>query len=198
MAAGIEDLARRIGHYVWTESMLFEVLGGWATEVPEPDVKVFVGTHCHRHAWHAELWRQRLPELRELDPQRLIVPANDEMARFADTLVTPQAPEQTVEKLAGVYRVLLPRCVSAYTSHRDLVDDRTDAPTGRVLDLVLRDQLDEWRDGELLLQSLLATADDVARATAHQAELEALIVTASGITGPDGDAADGVAPDRPG
>ena len=43
------------------EELLFETLGRWARELPEPAVKRVLATWCHRHAWHAELWRGRLP-----------------------------------------------------------------------------------------------------------------------------------------
>ena len=43
---------------------------------------------------------------------------------------------------------------------------------------------DDWRDGELMLQSLITTADHVRRAAEHQAKLEAIMVEAGGITGP--------------
>ena len=60
---------------------LFEALGGWVATVPELDVKMRLGTHCYHHAWHAELWHKRLPELREMNPDRLTLPANDELVR---------------------------------------------------------------------------------------------------------------------
>jgi hypothetical protein len=60
----VEDSARRVGNYKWIETKLFEVLGGWVATVPELDVKMRLGTHCYHHAWHAELWHKRLPELR--------------------------------------------------------------------------------------------------------------------------------------
>ena len=47
---------------------LFEALGGWVATVPELDVKMRLGTHCYKHAWHAELWHKRLPELRKITP----------------------------------------------------------------------------------------------------------------------------------
>ena len=36
----------------------------------------------------------------------------------------------------------------------------------------------------MMIQSLIETADDVARAAAHQARLEAIMVEAGGIAGP--------------
>ena len=96
---------------------LFEALGGWVATVPELDVKLVLGRHCYHHAWHAELWNKRLPELREMNTERLTVPPNDEMVAFVDAIREPEAPELTIEKLVGVYRVLIPRKIAAYTYH---------------------------------------------------------------------------------
>ena len=43
-AFGVEETARRVGHYKWTEMKLFEALGGWVATVPELDVKMRLGT----------------------------------------------------------------------------------------------------------------------------------------------------------
>jgi hypothetical protein len=181
----VDETARRVGNYKWTEMKLFEALGGWVATVPELDVKMRLGTHCYHHAWHADLWHKRLPELREMKPERLTVPANDAMERFIDAMTEPEAPELTIEKLVGVYRVLIPRFIAAYTYHRNNTSDITDAPTIRSINFILQDEFDDWRDGEMLLQSLITTPDHVRRAAEHQAKLEALMVEAGGITGPD-------------
>ena len=69
-----KETAKRVGHYKWVEMKTFEVLGGWIPTVPELDVKMRLGTHCYHHAWHADLWNKRLPELREMNVDRLTVP----------------------------------------------------------------------------------------------------------------------------
>lgn len=183
-AFGVAESARRIGGYAWVEMRLFEALGGWVATVPELDVKLRLGTHCYHHAWHAELWHKRLPELREMKPERLIVPANEAVAEFFVALTEPEAPELTIEKLVGVYRVLLPHKIAAYTYHLSATSEIADAPTIRSLKFILTDELDDWRDGEMLLQSLLTSPADVGRAAAHQARLEAMLVGAGGIAGP--------------
>lgn len=183
-AFSVEETARRAGHYKWTEMKLFEALGGWIATVPELDVKMRLGTHCYKHAWHAELWHKRLPELREMNPDRLTVPANDAMVRFIDAMTEPEAPEQTIEKLVGVYRVLIPRFISAYTYHMNNTSEITDMPTIRSIKFILQDEFDDWRDGEMLLQSLISTPEEADRAAAHQARLEKIMVEAGGITGP--------------
>jgi hypothetical protein len=179
----VEESARRVGYYKWVEMRLFEALGGWVATVPELDVKMRLGTHTYHHAWHAELWHKRLPELREMNPDRLTVPANDDVVAFFDALTEPEAPEQTIEKLVGVYRVLLPHKIAAYTFHLNNTSDITDAPTIRSLKFALADEFEDWRDGEMLLQSLVETEEEVQRAAAHQARLEAVLVRAGGIVG---------------
>ncbi len=180
----VEESARRVGNYKWAEMRLFEALGGWVATVPELDVKMRLGTHCYKHAWHAELWHKRLPELREMNPDRLTAPPNDAMVRLVDALTEPEAPELTIEKLVGVYRVLIPRFVAAYTFHLHATSQITDAPTIRSLRFILQDEMDDWRDGEMMIQSLLETPDEVERAVAHQAKLEKVMLEAGGIAGP--------------
>jgi hypothetical protein len=179
----VEESARRVGHYKWIEMKLFEVLGGWVATVPELDVKMRLGTHCYHHAWHSELWHKRLPELREMNPDRLTQPANPELVAFVDAMTEPEAPELTIEKLVGVYRVLIPHKIAAYTYHLNNTSTITDAPTIRSLKFVLQDEFEDWRDGEMLIQSLIETADDVERAARRQARLETLMVAAGGIAG---------------
>ena len=180
----LEETARRAGHYKWTEMRLFEVLGGWIATVPELDAKMVLSAHCHHHAWHAELWHHRLPALREMDGERLTVAANDEMVAFMAALAGPDAPDQTIEKLVGVYRVLIPHLVAAYTHHLDHTSAATDGPTIRVLRLALRDEMEDWRDGELLVQSLVDSPAAVDRAATHVAKLQKVMLAAGGVAGP--------------
>ena len=180
----VEESARRVGHYKWVEMRLFEALGGWVATVPELDIKMRLGTHCYHHAWHSELWHKRLPELREMNPDRLTVPPNDAFVTFIDAVTEPEAPELTIEKLVGVYRVLIPHKIAAYTYHLNATSTITDAPTIRSLKFVLQDELEDWRDGEMMLQSVISTPEDAARAAAYQGRLEGLIVEAGGIAGP--------------
>ena len=199
---GVVETARRVGNYKWIEMRLFEALGGWVATVPELDVKLVLGRHCYHHAWHAELWNKRLPELREMNTERLTEPPNDAMVAFIDAMREPEAPELTIEKLVGVYRVLIPRKIAAYTFHLNATSRITDAPTMRSLKFILQDEHDDWREGEMLLQSLIETPEEVERAASRQRELEQLMVAAGGIAGPgsigtsmeaDADTSEGVA-----
>src|SRR6476619_8012015 len=143
-----------------------------------------LGTHTYHHAWHAELWHKRLPELREMNQERLTEPPNAELITFVEAMTGPEAPELTIEKLTGGYRVRIPRKIAAYTFHLNNTSTITDAPTIRSLKFALADEYEDWRDGEMLIQSLIDSDEEVDRATAHQAKLEKLILAAGGIAGP--------------
>jgi hypothetical protein len=165
--------ARVIGGYTWVEERLFETLGAWVPSVPEPDVKLRLAADSHHHAWHASLWRDRLPELRELEPEQFVGPSRPPIEAFMTAL---RSSSTTIDKLVGVYRVLLPRLVTTYQRHLEQASEVTDGPAIRALRLVLADDVADWRDGEVAIQRLLVSALDVERACAHQARLEALLV----------------------
>ena len=60
----------------------------------------------------------------------------------------------------------------------------TVAPTIRSLKFALQDEFEDWRDGEMLLQSLIDTPEKVERASRRQLELEQLVLASGGIAGP--------------
>jgi hypothetical protein len=180
----LADTARRLGAYRWVELRLFEVVGGWVTTVPELEVKLTLGTQCSHFAWRADLWLAGLPATAELTVDGLTVPATDAVAALLDAVARPVEPGLTIEKLVGVYRVVLPRTIAAYGFHLSHTSTVADAPVIRALRFALGDELEDWRAGEALLQSLIRSEGDARRAATRQAELEVLAVRAGGIAGP--------------
>lgn len=187
-ALGIRATATRIGHYRWIEQRLFEMLGAWATSVPEASVALRLGVHCHLHAQHADLWLDRLPALRDVTPEQVTV-ASD--GAVADVVAAVAASTDTVERLVGVYRVLVPHLAAAYRDHLDHTNSLTDGPTARVLTLALRDLDDEVAEGEALISGSVRTADDAQRADAHRSRLEQQLASTAGLVGDDPLAAPG-------
>jgi hypothetical protein len=175
----IEEAAQLIGTYKWLEMRMFEVFGSAINVVKETHIKVTVGEQSHHHAWHAELWHKRLPELRELSGDQFTKPANVGVENLFEAI---SLSRDTLELFTGVFRVVVPRKIAAYTDHLARTSAITDGPTIRSLKLVLADELADWQAGEIHLQSLLRSADDVDRASAHQSRLEKLIVE-SGLVG---------------
>ncbi len=183
-APTLQESGRIIGQYRWLEIRAFEIVGGWVPGVAELEVKLAIATHAPHFAWHSAMWRDRLPALAGVDADDLTAPANPDVVAFIDALGDDAGAERTIEKLVGVYRTLLPRLIACYSSHLDRASPVAEGPTIRSLRLVLRDELEDWREGETLIQSLLIDAASVRRAADHQARLETMLVRAGGITGP--------------
>ena len=60
--------AALVGEYRWIENALYRLLGEWVTDMPVAAVQVHLDGQSLRHAWHAELWADRLPVLAGADP----------------------------------------------------------------------------------------------------------------------------------
>lgn len=179
----VEESVERIVNYRWAEERLSAALGGWGATIPELDVKAVLGRHCYEHAWHADLWRSRLPELRETDESRA-EPPNDEFRTFMDELTSPDAHDLTIEKLVGVYRVLLPHLLAVYTFHQKVTSDIVDAPTVRLLKFILDDDHVQLVEAEMLIQDLARTPKLRKRAGKWQTHLDELLARSGGVCGP--------------
>lgn len=178
----VEESVERIVGYRWAQQQISAALGGWVATIPELDVKAMLGPHCYQHAWHADLWRQRLPELKEANEHRA-EPANDAFAAFMTRLTAPDDGDQTIEKLVGVYRVLVPHLLATYTFHRHVTSDIVDAPTVRLLGFVLGDLHQQVAEGEMMIQDLARSAALRRRAGDWQTELDVLLAESGGVAG---------------
>ena len=189
-----------VGEYRWIEASLFRLLGEWVSDMPVPGVQVHLDAQSMRHAWHAELWGDRLPVLAGVDPDGPTRPSAATAALFAaleGVEPTPEGPGSTwpaadlgplprpgaLPRLAGLYRVVLPRLVTSYTRHLRVVAPVADGPLRRALRLVLRDEVEDWLAGERLVQRLVTRPHDVAAVYEFQQRLESVAVAAGAHSG---------------
>lgn len=183
MASGalpLEALARVIGSYQWIERRLFEVLGGWVKSEPVDAVQLVFDIYSQQHAWHAELWAERLPVLDTMDPATLTLPPSVEVDRLLGMLAggaPGQAPAAggTLLRLVSLARVVLPRLVAGYGLHLRRAAPVADGSVVRSLRLVVRDEIEAWQTTETLVQTLVDRPHDIAVVTAHQQILEEVL-----------------------
>lgn len=181
----IGGTARRLGHYAWVEQRLFEVLasladptsqcaptrsevelGGGLSAEDRARVALVCLAHADHHGWHAEMWRQRIPVFAGHSVESLVVPPDEHIAEVLDDLVG-------VKALVGIYRLVLPRMIVGYGAHLADAGAASDSPVIRTLELVLADEVRDWREGEAIVQGiLLRNREQVERAAAHQATWE--------------------------
>jgi len=138
----LDDLGRRCRRWIAVEDLLFETLGRWARELPEPAIKQVMATWCHRHAWHAEVWRDRLPTVDAL------ADASDDVEAWIAPLRAALLDVRTsAEAIAALRESVLPALQAALNEHRDAIDPLLDGTTARVLELVGADlvaELSAW------------------------------------------------------
>ncbi|MHB8498739.1 MAG: hypothetical protein ACYDES_12285 [Acidimicrobiales bacterium] len=184
--------ASLVGEYRWIESSLYRLLGEWVVDVPVAGVRVHLDGQSMRHAWHAELWGDRLPVRDGMDPEAFTVPSAPTAALFAalaDSFGRPEvptvswlpeggepAPLGVLPRLAALYRVVLPRLVTTYELHLAGTTVATDGPVARALTLVLNDERGDWMAGEQLLERLVTRPHDVAACYEFLQRLESVLV----------------------
>ena len=172
----LDETGRWVGAQAWVELRLFEAVGAWVATTPEPEAKARFAAWSRHHAWHAELWLSHRPVVAGRDPEALVAPSDPATAAALALLAAEGDGTATVERLAALVRVVVPRLVVACEDRLAVTSPVQDAALRRTLRLVLTDLGDDRSEGERLLTTLLATADDVARAAAFQARVESLLV----------------------
>ena len=168
------DTAARLGQYRWADQRLFEILGEWGVTTPELEVKALLATFSAHHAWRAEQWLARMPELREVDSEALTVPPGPRAAEAFEVLA---AADTTVTRLAGVVRVALPRAIAVHDDHLARCTPVADAPLARSLRMVLDDEVMSAGDFVRNMKQLVDLLRQIAAAaptadlatTAHEA-----------------------------
>jgi len=179
-ALPLEEQARVVGAYQWIERRLFEVLGGWVATEAVAEARLAFDVYSRQHAWHAELWAERLPVLDGLDPATLTLPPSVEVDRLL-ALLAGAAPGQasvaggTLLRLVGLARVVLPRLIAGYGLHLRRAALVADGPVVRSLRLVVHDEIEAWQETETLVQTLVDRPHDIAVVTAHQQAMEEVL-----------------------
>ena len=156
-------------------------LGGWIALTPELDAKLLFGRHVWDNAQHADLWGKRLPELRA--PAQQSEPANQRFVSFMDRLETAERPGQTVERIAGVYRVLKPHLITVYERHLAAANPVYEPPTRRILLRCLDEERRHVAAGGVVLGRLTREDEAARRATEWEASLTRTLGEAGGVTG---------------
>ena len=160
---------------------MLRALGGWIALTPELPAKLLFGRHVWDCAQHADLWGKRLPELRA--PAQQSEPANERMVKFADLLESAEGPRETLERIAGVYRVLKPHLVTVYARHLANANPVYEPPTRRILERCIEEERRHAAAGAVVLARL--TRDEAARerAALWEQRLLTLLAEAGGVTG---------------
>src|SRR5262245_51787 len=126
-----DESARRIRRYRYAVERAMRIMAGWIALTPELSAKLVLGRQVWDAAQHADAWGKRLPELRA--QAHTSEPAGPAFVAFMDALESADGPAQTVERLVGLYRVLKPHQLAAYSQHVARANAVYEPPTRRIL-----------------------------------------------------------------
>lgn len=172
---GLEATAAWVGQQVWLARRLFEVVGGWSIDERDDEVRVHFAVVSRRHAWHAEVLYDLLPDTVEHTPDQFVAPPATGWPVVLDDLA---AADDTVVRLAGHSRVVLARLTLEHDAVVEATTEAAGGPIRRALALVGRDERDAQDTGELLLERVLRERgpDAVRSATDEQRALETILL----------------------
>jgi len=176
-----DDSARLCRNYRYAAERMTRIMAGWIALTPELSAKLLLGRHVWDNAQHADAWGRRLPELRAHAQES--EPANDAFVAFMDAIEAPEAPGETAERLAGVYRVLKPHLLAVYVRHLESANPVYEPPTCRILARCIEDERRHIGAGETIIRHLAEGPGVEARAEAWQAKLAGMLEAARGVTG---------------
>jgi hypothetical protein len=177
----VDESAKTIRHYRYAVERMTRILGGWMALTPELSAKLLMGRHVWDNAQHADAWGKRLPELRAA--AQVSEPANARLVAFLDAVEAAERPEQTIERLVAIYRVLKPHLLATYKAHLATANAVYEPPTCRILARCIEDERRHVAAGETVLRHLLRVPELEARARACEGRLWPLLEAAGGVTG---------------
>jgi hypothetical protein len=134
MSLSVAERARRIATFRFVHVRLMELAAAWTPTTPEMEVKVLLGRHIWDFAQQADALGKRTFELRQQE-QHSLRPADD----YAGLLDEVGRFEDTAERLAALYDVVLPGLERRYAEYVKEADSIMDAPSVVIAERILGD-----------------------------------------------------------
>lgn len=181
----VEAVALRVRNWRYAEEWMMMIMGGWVATVPELPVKTGLGKIIWDGALAADELGKRLPELRcgSKVGQFGSQPGNDGFAALIQEISAPESPDQTIEKLTGIFDVLKPHLVDVYERFCAETDQICDAPTIILLEDVVRRSRAHIAWGNTILDELCEDAPGKQRRARRREELATRLAECGGVTG---------------
>ena len=176
----VEENVRRLVRFHWVEQRLAGIVVARIAETPEWEVKGGFALHQYLDIEHASSIAQRIRELRHPAP-RLDTPPDETLELFLQEV---EQAQDTLELLAGVYRVARADLATAYRMHIDTANPLVDYPTRRALRVNLQEEEEAVGWGARSLGALIGrNAQTEVRVRSWERHLQAYLGNALGIAG---------------
>jgi hypothetical protein len=175
----VDENTELLHRYNYIKTRLVEIFSAHITDTPEWEIKAGFSLHLWLDAEHSATIRRRVGEMRE-PPLHLDQVPDERLRVWLDEVVRAR---NSVELIAGIYRVVKPELSQALRNHLTRTNPLIDHPTVRTLSLILREEEEMLAWGEKVMQALLLTPEDHAISQAWENHLRYFLGQAGGIGG---------------
>lgn len=176
---GVDENVHLMRRYNYVESRLYEMSAAFMNPTPEWEVKCALSLHLYLDGEHSQALRQRVAELRR--PPLYLDQAPD--PKLEALMEEALRAATTVERLAGIFRVIRPALRDAYRTHLRTTNPLFDFPTCRLMRIAAADEEEMIGWGSAALEALIHTDEDRAMADAWVKHLSTYLQAAGGIMG---------------
>lgn len=175
----VEAAVDWLKRFVYLESRMNEVFAANIPRTPEWEVKCALGLHAWLDAEHSSLLRERVAEMRN-PPLHLNRVPDDRLEDWLEEVIRAQ---DSVELLAGVYRVVKPALVRSMERYLEESNPLADHPTYRILKWVIQEEKEMIAWGEQAILALSGSTEAKVRGRHWEEHLRAYLVAAGGVLG---------------
>jgi hypothetical protein len=134
MGLTVAERGRALSTFRFVQVRLMETAALWTPTTAEMEVKVLLGRHIWDFAQHADALGRRTFELR-LPAQHSLAPVEGYLRLLDDVA----ALEPTAERLAALYRAVLPGLDERYARYLEGSDPILDAPSRVIVERIRQD-----------------------------------------------------------
>jgi hypothetical protein len=132
----VEESAARLFRLAYAEERLMLLQAAHLVTAPEWDVKLLLGRTQYEDVMHADVLKQRLPELR-LSKNKAFQGADDALQLLFDEAMFAA---NSLELLASLVRVFKPALLAAYRTYLAHANGLADYPTVRLLKAIVPEE----------------------------------------------------------
>ncbi|NQX64327.1 hypothetical protein [Paenibacillus qinlingensis] len=178
----VEKNSKVLRRYRYIHEQMFRLGAGQLPARAHWHLKAALGKHLYEDAEAAGSLRRRILELRT-SPMLLQKDPNVTLTLLFEELIHA---ESDLELLVGLYRVMKPALLKAYTQHMAETQQLVDYPTVRLLKALssdLREQI-EW--GEGMIEALQREGESLELAAEFESRMISYLEAAGGISGEHG------------
>jgi hypothetical protein len=165
--------------YNYIKTRTYLMLTAHIPQTPEWEVKSAISYHIWLESEHSLLFRKRVSEMRN-PPLGLDKSPDPSLSAWMDEAIRSSS---TIELLTAVYRVIKPEMIRSLNKHLAETNPLVDAPTCRMIRIILAEEASMVEWGEQAIQALLDSDSKRQAAIKWESHLQYYVAAAGGISG---------------